>query len=182
MRTVGETSYAETSVQDVLERAGVSRKTFYEHFRDKQDCFLQAYDAVITRVMRAVNHAYQEGADWPDRVRRGLHVFLAFFAREPAISRMAFMEVLAAGPEAIERYRKAEERFIPYLEEGRAESDLGRDLPATLPHAIVAGVAGLIHRQLAAGKPERVPELEDDLLYFVLLPYLGPERTREIVS
>jgi AcrR family transcriptional regulator len=182
VRTVGETSYAETSVQDVLERAGVSRKTFYEHFADKQACFLEAYEAVIRRVLHAVNAAYREGADWPDGIRRGLQVLLGFFAHEPAIGRMAFMEVLAAGPEAVIRYRNAVDAFVPYLEEGRKESSYGRQLPPSIPQGIAVAVAGLIYRRVAAGETERVPELEPDLLYLVLLPFLGPKRTAAIVG
>ena len=172
-RTVGEKGYAETSVQDVLERAGVSSKTFYEHFADKRDCFLEAYDAVVRRVITAINQAYAKPGRWPDRIRRGFRVFLHFFVLEPALARMAMVEVLAAGPEAIEHHQTAIRGFIPYLEEGRRASRYRDHLPQNISEMTARGAAGIIYSRVAAGQTDQLPAMLPDLLYFVLVPFTG---------
>jgi AcrR family transcriptional regulator len=172
-RTVGDKGYAATSVQDVVERAAVSTRTFYEHFSDKLDCFLQAYDAVVRRAMTVAERAYAEPGRWPDRVRRGFGTFLGFFGAEPALARMAMVEVLAAGPQAIERYQAAIRGFIPYLEEGRLQSRYRDRLPDTISDMTAQGASAIIYSRVAAGQPEQVPTLLPDLLYFILVPFIG---------
>jgi AcrR family transcriptional regulator len=173
-RTVGEKGYADTSVQDVVERAAVSSKTFYQHFADKRDCFLQAYDAVVRRVMTATDRAYAKPGRWSDRVCRGFQVFLGFFASEPGLARMAMVEVLAAGQEAIEHYQTAVRAFIPYLEEGRRQSRYRDQLPENISEMTARGAAAIISAGVAAGHAQDVPALLPELVYFILVPFTGP--------
>jgi len=180
VRTVGDKGYAATSVQDVLERAGVSRKTFYDNFADKEACFLEAYDAVVARVMHEINKAPTEPGPWSLSVRRRLRAFLKFFAYEPGLARMAVVEVLAAGPEAIERYRAAVRGFIPLFAEGHRLARNPEQIPDEMAEAIVGGIGSVIYNRVAEGRSEEVPNLLPALLYFALLPYIGAaQATRE---
>jgi AcrR family transcriptional regulator len=176
VRTVAEEGYVETSVEAVLQRAGVSRRTFYDQFSGKEDCFLQAYDAVLAQLMAVVTEAYGGSGPWPERVRAGLSALLEFLASEDAVARVAMIEVLAAGPRAIARYSEALEGFVPFLDEGREASRQGAQLPPGTAHAVIGGLASVIHRRLLDGKADELPSLLPDLLYFTLVPYLGHAR------
>lgn len=182
VRTVGDSGYADTSVADVLRRAGVSRKTFYALFEDKEDCFVRAYDAVMRVVMTAVLAARDPEAPWPDQVHSVLSAFLELFPAEPALARVLMVEVHAAGPRALERYQRAMYGFVPYLELGRRDSRYRELLPESMSHAVIGGVAQALYLRVAAGEADRVPEMLPDLLYFVLCPYLGRAKATRAVA
>jgi AcrR family transcriptional regulator len=173
VRTVGDRGYAETSVGAVARRAGVSREAFYSIFRDKEDCFVRAYDAVIRRVMGAVLRAYEQQQRWPDRVRSGLETLLTFISYEEALARVAMIEVHGAGPRAVGRYQAALRGFVPYLDAGRAESRYGERLPTGVSEAVVGGVAQIIYGRVIDGEATDILAMAPDLLYFTLTPYLG---------
>lgn len=175
-RAVSDNGYTATTVQDVLKRAGVSSKTFYEHFDGKEDCFLQAYDAVVARVMEVVGSEYARGTRWPDRVGRGLSAFLGLVGREEGLARMALVEVLAAGPRAREHYQDAVRGFIVFYEPGQAESPHPERLPARLSEAVVGGITATIYHHLVTGQGRQIPKLLPDLLFCSLVPYLGHAR------
>jgi len=178
-RAVAERGYARTSVADVLARAGVSRKTFYERFRDKEDCFLQAYDVVAEGLFERAEAAFREGAGepWEVRVRHGLARTLEAMAREPEFTKMCMVEGPSAGPEAMKRYFAILELFRLYVDQGREVADA--EVPELTAHAVVSGVAGMIYRHVADDRAEELPELLPELTYFVIAPFLGRERARE---
>src|SRR5947209_15996704 len=103
---VAEKGYAATTVADVVERAGVSRRTFYEQFADKEACFLAAYDAALAAVLaRIAETAGPDGpaAGWRERARAGVEAFLDLLAGQPAFAQALQVEILTAGPAALER-------------------------------------------------------------------------------
>jgi AcrR family transcriptional regulator len=181
-RTVGDKGYAQTTIQDVLESAGVSSKTFYEQFSDKEDCVVAAYDAVVARVMGVVTKEYLQGSRWPERVKLGLAAFLRFFGYEPGLARMAMVEVLAAGPRARERYAAAVRGFVTFFEDGRADSPHPERLPAHLSEAVVGGITATLYHHVVTGQAEAIPLLLPDLLYCSLVPYLGHASATRAVS
>ncbi len=122
---VAEKGYAEATVADILERSGVSRKTFYDLFTNKEDCFLSTFDLLIDTLADEVTKAFASGETWPERIRAGLRALLEQMAERPAGARVGLVEVLAAGPRALERYDGAIRRFVPLFEQGRAESPYG---------------------------------------------------------
>src|SRR3954451_13174305 len=73
---VASKGYASTTVGDVVAGAGVSRKTFYEHFRDKEECFLAAFDAGVEALLAAIATAPPEGSGWPERLRARVRAYL----------------------------------------------------------------------------------------------------------
>src|SRR4051812_50213098 len=92
-----ELGYLETNVQDVIDRAGVSRPTFYEHFSNKEDCFLASFDSSAQRLRKKLEAAVGKGGDvWRDRVRYGLEALLRFATREPDTARTLVVEARAA--------------------------------------------------------------------------------------
>lgn len=174
-----EKGYGQVSVADVVSRASVSRATFYEMFGGKEDCFLAAYDAILGNFMGSVVAAYQSEESWPDQVRAGIGEILTFMAAEPAFARMCMVEVLAAGPLALERYLAAARLFASLLDEGRTYAPERANLPSSLPRAVVGGGELAIRDAIISGRTERLPELLPDLLYAALAPFLGRDQALE---
>lgn len=175
IRVVAEKGYGAATVADLTREAGISRTTFYEMFEDKQACFLAAYDAAVDALVRRVSTAYEAAeGPWPERARAGLAALAEMLAAEPALARLALVDVGAAGPAAQRRYRAAVQRLTPLFEEGRDFAPGGRGLPANTSRMAVGGVAGLTAEELAAGRGANLPAMLPDLLFAALVPYIGP--------
>ena len=175
MRVVAEKGYAATTVADLTREAGISRTTFYELFEDKEACFLAAYDNAVDTLIRRISAAYEAEDRWPDRARAGLATLLEALAADPAQARLALLDVAAAGPAAQRRYRAAVQRLTPFFDEGRDFAPGGRKVPANTSRMAVGAVVGLISDELIAGRPGGLPERLPDLLFAMLVPYVGPE-------
>ncbi|MBO0746719.1 MAG: TetR/AcrR family transcriptional regulator, partial [Acidimicrobiaceae bacterium] len=102
---VAEKGYPATTITDITKHAAISRRTFYEHFESKQDCFLAAYDVVLGQIRERVSEAAAADSDWPNRVRDGIGALLSFLAAEPEFARLGMVESLVAGPEIAARHR-----------------------------------------------------------------------------
>src|SRR4051812_17760328 len=162
-QVVAEKGYGPTTVADVIERAGVSRKTFYEHFRDKEACFLAAYEAgveVLLQTMRAAG-------DTRGRVR----AYLETLAAEPAFARTFLIEVAAAGPEALRRRRLVHDAVAAFTAEG-APTD---GVPPEAPLAAVGATQEVVTRWVEDGRIAELPQLEDAIVHvYVALLGLPP--------
>lgn len=173
---VGQRGYAATSVADVLTVARISRRTFYETFADKEDCFLAAYDDAVDRCDAYVSAAYAGEEPWSVRLERAVHAFLAFLAAEPDLARLGVVEVVAIGPRGLARRDATLTRFRSFVEAKRA------DLPASAPpselvaEAITGGIYELVYARVARGEAERLPELREDLLHYTFMLLGIPRR------
>lgn len=119
---VAEQGYAATTVAQVIARAGVSRKTFYEHFPDKRACFLAAWDVGTEILLEQVLAAGAEAEGWRARLRAGADAFLEVLAAEPAFARSFTIEVLSVGEDALARRAEINERFADALAETHAQA------------------------------------------------------------
>jgi AcrR family transcriptional regulator len=173
IRVVGREGYKETSVADVIEEAGVSRTTFYKHFEDKHDCFLAAYEMLVEQVFAAVITNCNGNQSWLQRMEKGLETIVKLFALDPELARTAVVEVAAAGADARQLHWDAVARFTQYLEDGRELSD-GRELPENISLMSAGAVSGLIFDELLAGRAAQLPAMLPDLLFAMLVPYIGP--------
>ncbi|MEX0973507.1 MAG: TetR/AcrR family transcriptional regulator [Solirubrobacterales bacterium] len=173
--------YEATTVADVVEYAGVSSETFESMFADKEACFLEAYDAVFDVVIAHVTAAFEAASDepWPERIAAGLGALIELLAMEADIARMAMVEATAAGDDARERYRAMFTRFTPFLEEGRTYSGQAEELPADTARFAVGGAASLIFDEVRAGRGPELKRILPDLVFAVLMPYLGPEAAED---
>ncbi|HEY2282022.1 MAG TPA: TetR/AcrR family transcriptional regulator [Solirubrobacteraceae bacterium] len=183
VRTIALRGYDRTTIDRVLLAAEVPAAVFDEHFEDKQDCLLVALDELIAEVERAISTRIDESACWSERVLTGLEALLAAFAADPDGARVALVECLSAGEEAIARVRAAIAKAVPVLEEGRhgeggpeTSAPDTAHLPAQTSEAVVGGIASILHRRVLEGRTSELPGLLPDLLYFALMPYLGHER------
>src|SRR2546423_10680376 len=110
---VAEKGYVGTAVADVIERAGVSRETFYEHFSGKEDCFLAAYDTGAEALLEVMGAALVGSRAGPEkRLDRVLQAYFDALAAEPAFAHTFLIEVYAVGPRALERRAELQQRFV----------------------------------------------------------------------
>jgi AcrR family transcriptional regulator len=181
LNAVAELGYLETNVQDVIDRAGVSRPTFYEHFSNKEDCFLSAFDTSADRLQAKVEAAVRKGGDvWRNRVRFGLEAVLKFAIQEPDTARTLVVEARAASATAVRRRVELLDEFARCLD-GQAQellSEPPRQTPVTAS-GIIGGVESLLYSRLCKQEYDQLEALLPSLMYFVVLPYEGHEAARE---
>lgn len=171
---VAEQGYATTTVADIIARARLSRRTFYEHFTDKEECFLAAYDTVVEQMLAGVGHAYEGGgSDWTRRVHDGLEAFIQYLVDEPAFARMCIVEVVAAGPEARGRRDAAMRVFVEFLEPGRAQAPKGVVVPELAADIVVGGIYEIIYTRLLRDSAQELLEMLPQLVYCALVPFVG---------
>jgi AcrR family transcriptional regulator len=178
IRVVGSKGYKETSVADVIEETPTSRTTFYKYFDDKHDCFLAAYDMLVEQVFAEVVANCDGSQPWLERVETGLSTIVELFALDPKLARTAVVEVAAAGADARQRHWNAVSRFTAYLEDGRELSD-GLELPENISLMSAGAVSGLIFDELLAGRAAQLQAMLPDLLFAMLVPYIGPRAAAE---
>jgi AcrR family transcriptional regulator len=172
---VAEKGYAATRVADITEYAGVSRKTFYEQFTDKEDCFLAAYDAITALLMdrMARGLAAVAAASWEVQVSALLGEFLRFLAAEPAFARMCIVEVLGSGPKGLARRDAAIEAFFPVVDQiPRAQPGADRWLSELTPMFVTGGILEVVYAAIRRGEVETLPDLEEDLTRLAFRAYL----------
>jgi AcrR family transcriptional regulator len=166
------------TVADIVGRAGVSRRTFYEVFRDRDDCFLAAFDEGIVRASRHVLDAYDPDANWIDRVRVALIALLRFLDDEPSTGQLLLVGSLGAGPRALERRQGVLRELIAVTDQGRAQAKTGQDAPPLTAEGIVGGVISVLHARLLEEDPAPLLELTGPLMGMIVLPYLGASAAR----
>jgi AcrR family transcriptional regulator len=186
-RAVAEKGYAAATIEDIVRGAGVSKKTFYEHFADKLDCFLAAYEAASDELFEHVRaaqdappapgaerdgapaEAERDAGEWLARTRAGIHAYLRWLAAEPALARVFLIEIAAAGPKAL----ACRERLRDGYAERMRELQTGNGVPDEIFHAVVAGSDDLVVRRLR--EEGDLLELEPILLYLQVSLLAGPE-------
>jgi AcrR family transcriptional regulator len=174
IRVVGAKGYKNVSVADVIEEAGTSRTTFYKHFDDKHECFIAAYEMLVEQVFAEVVANCDGEAPWLSRMTDGLTTIVDRFALDPALARTAVVEVAAAGADARRLHWDAIARFTEYLDAGR-ELAGGKQLPENISLMSAGAVSGLIFDELLAGRATELPARLPDLLFAMLVPYVGPQ-------
>ena len=171
--------YASMSVEGIIATAGVSRRTFYDHFSDKQEAFLAAYDAIVAVLVDRVQNAFVSNTTFAGRVRDCLAAFLTFLAVEPRFADMCIVEVLAAGPEAVERRNDVMRAMAGSIQAAAAELKEGQQPPPLTAETIVGGIYEVVYSRVLQGKTEDLPqELQHDLAYSMMLPYIGHAAAR----
>lgn len=177
---VAERGYNATTVANITKAAAVSRRTFYEHFDDKEACFLAAYEMVADHLAASMRAAAEAFEEWPEKVRAALATMLRFFAGEPELARLMMIEPTAAGGEIAARHRASMQGLVEILKAGRPEHGGDRPLPEATEEALVGGIVSLVIREIGAGRTERLESLLPDLVELTLAPYVGAEQAERL--
>ncbi|MHB8241301.1 MAG: TetR/AcrR family transcriptional regulator [Solirubrobacteraceae bacterium] len=161
----------QVTVAQVVAIAGISRKTFYELFDDRDDCLLAAIDQSVSLAAEAARGSYRAEGRWVDRVRAGLLALLEYFDSEPQLARLCAELLAATGPALIAYRRETLARLAAVVDEGRVGA---RRQPSPITaDGIVGGVLAIIHMRLLRPDPDALSTLINPLMSFIALPYLG---------
>ncbi len=177
--TVAERGYNATTVAHITKAASVSRRTFYEHFADKETCFLAAYEMVADHIRASMQAAAESFEEWPQKVRAALATMLRFLAGEPELARICMIEPVAAGGEIAARHRASMQGLVEILKAGRPEHG-ERPLPEATEETLVGGIVSLIVREISSSRTEQLEALLPDLVELTLAPYVGAEEAERL--
>jgi AcrR family transcriptional regulator len=170
---VSEEGYRRMTVRRVSGRAGVSNKTFYDLFTDREDCFLAAFSQAVDELAAVVVPAYEGEQQWVKGIRAGLGALLGFLEREPALCFLVFVEALGAGPRVLERRARVLEVLQRAVDQGREGVRAGRELPPLTAESVVGAAFSVIHARLLEQHKESLSGLLSALMATIVLPYRG---------
>jgi AcrR family transcriptional regulator len=170
---VAERGYQKTTIELIAKTARVALVTFYEHFADKEECFLAAFDENVEAARQVFAELLDPQLAWPDQIAAGLEVFLEMVVKEQARAKLCIVEAQAAGGAALARYQGMLESVAPKLREGRELNPRADRLPDGLEVAIAGGLAWLVHQRLVSGRVDDLTGLLPEMLQVTLTPYVG---------
>jgi AcrR family transcriptional regulator len=193
---VAERGLEAATVGRVCEQAGVSRRTFYELFSDREDCLLAAFDQALERLAGQVASVFAGEAAWRERVRAALALLLERLDAEPDIARLCVVEAPRAGAVLLERRRRVLDTLAVAVDEGRAEARAGSEPPPLTAQGVVGGALSVIHARLLEssspadgntragdatpdGPARPLVQLTGPLMAMIVHPYLGPTAARK---
>lgn len=179
-QAVAANGYRATTITQIVKAASVSSRAFYELFESKEECFLEAFDAVVAHLEDLVGEAAREESEWPRQVSAGLRAALRFFTAEPDLARLCLVEPITATPAIATRFRDVVIEDSRALKPGRHERPEAAELPDSTEDSLLGGLIALTSRSILAGDADSLEDLQPDLLDFVLSPYLGPEGARQL--
>jgi AcrR family transcriptional regulator len=192
VQEVSERGAANVSVGHVVGRSGVSRRTFYEIFHDREDCFLAAFDDALNHVAATVIPAYEQSGSWRGKIRAGLTALLEALECDRATGRLLIVESLAAGPGALERRQSVLAQIIPVIEMGHRERKANAGSLALTAEGILGGVLSVLHARLIEqdrriSDPHQLSDggllgLTGPLMGMIVLPYLGAAVARKEIE
>jgi AcrR family transcriptional regulator len=169
---LAECGYGSMTATAVINRAGVSRKTFYDLFADSDDCVLAVIDDGLAQLAAVVSPAYEREGSWPECLRAALLELLAFVQREPEIGTLMVSYLIGFGPPAAEPRAGVLALLHGVVAAGRAQAQPRHELSPLAAEIVVGGALAVIHARLRA-QPQRLNELVNELMWMIVLPYLG---------
>jgi AcrR family transcriptional regulator len=175
---VGEQGYTKTTVAQVIARAGVSRKAFYQQFPNKQACLLDTYDALAVEGVARVTRAYLQESDRAESARAGLDALFEWSIENPHALRLVLMEVGAAGPAGIAR---REQLLADFEELLRASLGLAPG-PNPVLRAVIGGLNKTLYTHVQSGRYEDLRGLVPELVEWATSYYPAPPAMMDLQS
>ncbi|HEX5309362.1 MAG TPA: TetR/AcrR family transcriptional regulator [Solirubrobacteraceae bacterium] len=173
--------YPGLSLEEIVADAAISLQTFYEHFDNKEEAFLATFEMGHAKATAAINRSLDLKLSWQQNIRRGLNALLEFLAAEPAIARLACVDILIAYPHVTGRVNEANFSYIELLDIG-PDNTYPNTPAAVMREASVGAIFELIHDHVLRGRTEKVPELCDYAMYLVVTPFAGRDAAAEAVA
>src|ERR1700728_587893 len=178
VEVVSEYGFDGATIARVCRRAGVSRRTFYEIFDDREQCLLAAFDQAVDHIARRLAPIYAGDGSWRERTRGSLIALLELLDGEPDLARMCVIETLKTGPLVSERRAQAIAGLVDLVEQGRSEAKRGNEPPPLAGQGVVGGALSIIQACLLEASSEEgsqgpVVALTSPLMSMIVHPYLG---------
>jgi AcrR family transcriptional regulator len=174
---VAEKGYPDTTVAEIVERASTSQRTFYEHFKNKEDAIVAALDSGSAHMLAAALPAFRRAPDWPHAVHDTQEAMFAFGAEEPEYARLGGVEMYAAGKRALDQREVVTEGMEGLLAPGY---ELKPETPPIAAEAIGGALYSLLYDHVNRKGPETLPDLVPTLVYVTLAPFLDAEEAYEV--
>ncbi len=178
---VGEDGYAGMSVARVTARAGVSRRTFYDLFEDREDCFIAVFDDAATRVTMVAVGAAEGQSCWSGQVRAGLSAVLEFVEDERVLGALVVVHALGGAPGVLARRARRLAPLVAFIDRGRSQTTKsgGNDPPPLTAEGVAGAVLAVIHGRMLERPGAPLTDLLNPLMGMIVLPYLGPAAAAE---
>jgi len=170
IEAVAENGYAGTSVRQVLGLAGVSRRSFYEQFANKEACFLATYDEIAARGVKRIRRAHEDsGGALEDRLRAGLHAFIDGIRANWKGAGLVIVEAQTVGPAGLARLRRTTAACEQMLSASFAREPERGGVAMPVVRAIVGGLHWISSLRLRRGDERQLPTLAEEMLQWTLL-------------
>jgi AcrR family transcriptional regulator len=180
---VAEQGYAELTVRDLIVRAGVSRRTFYQLFDDKIDCVFAAHERAFERLSEVLVDACRAEVAWSDRVAAAIAASLAFAVESPSEAQLIVVAChTASEPKLASRGHAAHEKLADLLRTGRQQGEVANVPPELTEQAVVGAAMAVVGARLLAGDVDSLPLLVPELTQVILTPYLGDEEAQRVAQ
>jgi AcrR family transcriptional regulator len=166
--SVAERGFEQTSVANLVALSGVSRRTFYGFFADKQACFVATIETLLEAGIGLASRRFEQGSSWEERAEHAVAAILELCAAQPAAARICFVEVYAAGPAAMAPLEAALEQVAELAIRMLEQNPERRGIPAELVRALVGGLHRVAYRHLSAGEEAKLAELGPAIVEWVL--------------
>jgi len=173
--TVGALGYERATVQEVADRAGISRDQFQRRFGSKEECFGQAYEEAADRLCEELLQVGRRARNWRLGFRAALAELLRTVAEQPLLAKALLIEVRAARGRAWQAHQRVVERLVPALDTAREDPDA---LPSTSQMTagfMVGAIEESLSLEIGAGRAAEVERLLPDLAHLVVLNYFGED-------
>jgi AcrR family transcriptional regulator len=165
--------YARLTVGEITGRARISRKTFYDVFSDREDCFLAAFEQALAEANVLAREAYSQAPSWRNGMRLALARLLQFMEDEPGLARLCLVETLAAGDRVRARRTQALAELARVIDRGRLPNSPSREPPEMTAEGIVGAIVTVLHNRLLERDDKPLTELLGPLMSIIVLPYHG---------
>jgi AcrR family transcriptional regulator len=173
VEAIADSGYGRFTVAQVISRAKVSRKTFYDVFADSEDCFLAVFEQTLAQVSARVAEAYEQESSWREGVRAALVVLLTFIEEEPELARLCVVDALGGGSRVLEERAQVLARLRKVIDRGRSAASGRREPPGVTAEGVIGAVFAVVHTRLLERSSKSYMELLGPLMSMIVLPYLG---------
>lgn len=170
---VEDVGYARMTVAQVISRARVSRKTFYDVFTDREDCFLAAFEQTVSRAGLIAQQAYGRESSWREGIRAALAGLLRFMDEEPGLARLGVVETLGAGERVLDRRARVLDELAEVIDRGRTVTSAMREPPDVTAEGVVGAICAVLHTRMIERGAAPLSDLLGPLMSMIVLPYLG---------
>jgi AcrR family transcriptional regulator len=181
-RAIAARGFQATTVEHICSEAQISKETFREHFKNKQEAAMSALETSADQVMTDVREIFKAAATWPDGVWDSVSAVLEWMVHEPAFARLALVEMLAAGEAALELLQSLMDAFAMFLEPGYELLSEETSSKQLLDETVANAVFGLLHEYIAREGTESLPDLCPETVRTILVPFLGSVQTAAFVA
>jgi AcrR family transcriptional regulator len=164
VEAVARHGFAGTTLRELVTLAGVSKSTFYEHFENKQDCFLSTFDQIVAEVSSQVGESFARPGELRERLVRALDSYIGLVVEHPDAASLAVVDSLTLGSAAVPHRERGWEAFEGIVQRSLDETRPQVEMPPLAIRAVLGGVNGVVYRHLRSGRSAELPELVEPLV------------------